>query len=523
MRQTLKSIAFTSAVTLCFASPAISQKSPTVLRAVMQTDVKVLDPIFTGIYITRNYGYMVYDTLLALDESGKPVPEMLDNYKVSDNGLTYTFQLRSGLKWHDGAKVTPEDCIASVKRWMMNDGDGQVLATMLDKIEAVNENTFVIQMKEPTALLISALAKPSSRTPFMMPARIAATPPNQQISEYIGSGPFRLVLDKWQPGNKMVFEKFADYVPRAQPASNVAGGKKVNIDRVEWLAMPDPLQAVNALMAGEIDYIEQTPHDLLPLLKGDNSISVTNLDAIGNQILLRPNHLNPPFNNPKVREVLWYALNQSEILAATIGNKDYYRTCLAMFGCGTRLESFAGTDGKGFLAGNVEKAREMLKASGYNGETVVIMSPTDHPILSKTAPVVKQELEQVGFKVELRFLDWQTLNAARNDKTPGKWSLFPTYVAASDLIPTLAFVNMDCKTSEFGWPCEEGMKDLRLAYAKAATPEAQKIAAANIQKFAIEKSPYYFLGQFTLPSAFSNRIKDVVKGQIPVFWNMKLN
>ena len=253
----------------------------------MHSDLKIVDPIWTTAYITRNHGYMIYDTLFAMDEKGEIKPQMVEKYDESADKRTYTFTLRDGLFWHDGQPVTAEDCIASIKRWGARDAIGQKLMSFVDTMTAKDAKTFAIKLKEPTGLLIFGLGKPSSNVPFMMPKRVADTDPNTQISDFTGSGPFVFTKDEWKPGDKAVYVKFDKYKPRSEPASGLAGGKVVKFDRVEWLAIADQQQAVNALLAGEIDYIEQPPIDLLPLLKGDSNVKLVNYNPLG------PVHLAP--------------------------------------------------------------------------------------------------------------------------------------------------------------------------------------------------------------------------------------
>ena len=242
------------------AAPALAQ---TTLRAVMHSDLKILDPIWTTAYIVRNHGYMIYDTLLAQDEKGEIKPQMVEKYEAAADGKGYTFTLRDGLLWHDGKPVTSEDCIASIKRWAVKDSLGQKMMTFVDSIDAVDAKTFTIKLKEPTGLVLLGLSKPSSNVPFMMPKRVAETDPNKQIEDFTGSGPFVFVKDEWKPGDKTVYVKFDKYKPRAEPASGLAGGKVAKVDRIEWRAISDAQQAINALRKGEIDYIEQPSHDLL--------------------------------------------------------------------------------------------------------------------------------------------------------------------------------------------------------------------------------------------------------------------
>src|SRR3954452_20901905 len=187
-----------TAAAVALAATTAAAQAETTLRAVMHSDVKIVDPIWTTAYIVRNHGYMIYDTLFAMDEKGEIKPQMVDKYDVSGDKLTYTFTLREGLLWHDGKPVTADECIASIKRWGAKDALGQKLMTFVESMTAGDEpRTFTIKLKDPTGLLIFGLGKPSSAVPFMMPKRVAETDPNTQISEFIGSGPFVFKTDEW--------------------------------------------------------------------------------------------------------------------------------------------------------------------------------------------------------------------------------------------------------------------------------------------------------------------------------------
>src|SRR5665213_3464720 len=365
---------------LCFAAaalaaalavfPAISPANAKTIVAVMHSDLRVIDPGFTTAYITRDHGYMVYDTLLAMDENFKVQPQMAD-WKISDDKLTYTFTLRDGLKWHDGAPVTAEDCVASLKRWARNDSMGQKLMDFTASIEATDPKTITLKLKEPYGLVLESIGKPSSFVPFMMPKRLAETPLDKPVPELIGSGPFKFVQAEFQPGVKAVFEKNKDYVPRKEPPSWTAGGKVVKVDRVEWITMADAQTAVNALQAGDIDFMENPSFDILPVLAANPDIKVETLNKLGFQTLGRMNFLFPPFDNVKVRRAALKAVNQKEVLDALVGNPEYYKTCGAVFVCGTPLATDVDSDTIVKGTGMAEAKKE-LAASGYDGTPVVL-------------------------------------------------------------------------------------------------------------------------------------------------------
>ena len=519
-RRSTLAIAAAAVAAIGFAVPAHAQQT---LRAVMHSDLKILDPIWTTAYIVRNHGYMIYDTLFSQDEKGEIKPQMVEKYDVSADKLTYTFTLRDGLTWHDGAPVTAEDCVASLNRWSKKDALGQKLFSFVGGLEAKDAKTFVLTLKEPTGLVLTALGKPSSNVPFMMPKRVAETDPNAQISDFTGSGPFIFKRDEWRPGDKTVYVKNPNYKPRAEPASGLAGGKIAKVDRVEWRAISDHQQAVNALLAGEIDYIETPKHDLLPILKADANIKLWDYNPLGNQYTFRPNQLQKPFDNPKVRQALWYAFNQKDFLDAVIGDPDYYKLCKAMFVCGTTLATEKGMEG--LLESNVKKAQELLKEAGYDGTPIVLMHSTDLDVLSNLAPVAKSLMEKVGFKVDMQSMDWQTVVARRAKKDPanaGGWHAFLTSWVAADITnPVMAaFFNSACDKALFGWPCDAEMEKLRDQFARETDPAKQKAVAEAVQVQATKMTSHIHLGQWYQPIAARRSVAGILTTPVPVFWNI---
>jgi peptide/nickel transport system substrate-binding protein len=503
------------------AAPALAQ---TTLRVVMHSDLKIVDPIWTTAYITRNHGYMVYDTLFAMDARGEIRPQMVDRFDVSPDKLTYTMILRDGLSWHDGTPVTAEDCAASIKRWAAKDSMGQKMLSFVKDVQVVNPKTFRITLKEQTGLVLSALGKPSSNVPFMMPKRVADTDPNTQISDFTGSGPFVFKRDEWKPGDKAVYVKFAQYKPRPEPPSGLAGGKVAKVDRVEWRAISDHQTAINALLAGEIDYIESPPHDLYPVLKKDANIKLVNLNPLGNQYTFRFNTLSKPFDNAKVRQAVLYALNQEDFLKAVIGDPAYYKVCKSLFPCGTPLESTKGLEG--LLESNFEKSKALLKEAGYDGTPIVLMHSTDLAVLANLAPVAKSLMEKGGFKVDMQSMDWQTLVARRAKKDPpaqGGWHAFLTsWVAADILNPVMAgFLNSSCDKAMFGWPCDKEMEALRDQFARETNPAKQKAIAEAVQVRLTQYPTHVPLGQWYGAAAMPKSVDGMIEAPVTVFWNIE--
>ncbi len=506
------------------ALPAWAQAKT--ITAVMHSDLRVIDPIITTAYITRDHGYMVYDTLLAMDSNFKVQPQMA-NWKVSDDRLTYTFTLRDGLKWHDGKPVTAEDCVASLKRWGARDGMGQKLMDFTASIEATDEKTITLKLKEPYGLVLESIGKPSSVVPFMMPKRIAETPPDKAIPEQIGSGPFKFVQAEFQPGVKAVYEKNKDYVPRSEPPSWTSGGKVVKVDRVEWITMPDAQTAVNAIQSGDIDFIENPSFDLLPLLEANKDMKVDTLSKLGFQTVGRMNFLHPPFDNVKVRRAAFLAIKQKDVLDALVGNPKYYEICGAVFGCNTPLATDVGSET--LVKGNgLAEAKKLLAESGYDGTPVVIMAPGDVVTLKAQPIIVAQQLREAGFKVDLQATDWQTVVTRRASQKPpkeGGWNMFFTNWAGPDVLNPVANLSLSGRGKAtggwFGWFEDAKIESLRDAFVRAESPDEQKKIAAEIQKEVYEKVAYIPLGQYEAPSVWRKELTGIVGGPAtPVFWNI---
>jgi peptide/nickel transport system substrate-binding protein len=497
----------------------------TTITAVMHSDLRVIDPIMTTAYITRDHGYMVYDTLLATDANFKVQPQMAD-FKVSDDRLTYTFTLRDGLKWHDGTPVTAEDCVASLQRWGKRDGMGQKLMDFTGSLEATDAKTITLKLKEPYGLVLESIAKPSSLVPFMMPKRLAETPGDKAIPEQIGSGPFKFIQAEFQPGVKAVYEKNKDYVPRKEPASWTSGGKVVKVDRVEWVTMPDAQTAVNALQSGDIDFMENLPFDMLPVLEGSPDIKIDVLNKFGFQTLGRMNFLYPPFDNVKVRRAALLAMNQKDVLDALVGNAKYQKICGAVFVCGTPLDTDVGAET--LVKGNgMAEAKKLLAESGYDGTPIAVMAPGDVTTLKAQPVVAAQLLREAGFKVDLQATDWQTVVTRRASQKPikeGGWNMFFTNWVAADVSNPVVNVSVGGRGKNggwFGWAEDARIEQLRDQFARASTPDEQKKIAAEIQQENYDKVIYIPLGQYLVPSGWRKSLSGVLDGPAtPVFWNM---
>jgi peptide/nickel transport system substrate-binding protein len=509
-------------VALTFAIAGTAQAQST-LRVVNHSDLKILDPVWTTAYIVRNHGYMIYDTLFALDGNLEVKPQMVEKWTVSADKLTWTFTLRDGLEFHDGTPVTSEDVVPSLKRWAVRDPLGQLLWTKVTEVKAIDARIFQIQLKAPTGIMLQALGKPSGNA-FIMPRKVAETDPMKQIDDYTGSGPFIFVKSEWKPGDKTVYVRNPKYKPRGEPASGLAGGKLAKVDRVEWVAISDQLTAMNALLKGEIDMIESPQHDLFKVMAADANIKLVNLNRWGNQYIFRFNQLFKPFDNPKIRQALLYAFNQKDFLDGVIGDAKWYKTCKAMFMCDTPYASTKGWDDK--LDSNFAKARELLKEGGYDGTPVVLMHSSDLYVLANLAPVAKSLMEKAGMKVDMQSMDWQTVVSRRARKDPpdkGGWNAFLTSSASVDIVDPLAntYINAAGDGAWFGWPKDDQLLKLREAFAEETDEPKRKAIAEAMQVRVAENPTHIFAGQWYAPVALRKNVTGNLESPVTIFWNIE--
>ena len=518
-------VALLAGLVLLASLPVTHARSESILRIVPHADLKNIDPIWTTAYITRNHGYMVYDTLFALDENLEVQPQMVDHWSVSADGLTWRFVLRDGLRWHDGTPVTAADCVASIRRWSARDGMGQKLADATRELRVIDARTFALELAAPYGLVLESLGKISSNVPFMMPERHAATDPFEQVPDALGSGPFIFVKDEWVPGAKVVYVRNPDYVPRAEPATFAAGAKAAKVDRVEWHYIPDSATAMNALMAGEVDYFELPPHDLLPILEAAPGVVIEKSRSARGPGLA-PDEPSPPALRRPTRPRGGPLAHRPGALHAGGSRKPGLLPHLpAVLACGTPYESAVGSEA--LVGHDVEKAKALLAAAGYDGSPVTILQPTDIAILNSASLVTAQALRDAGFVVELQAMDWSTLTSRRPITDPpsqGGWNLFHTWALAVDVANPVANIAISGGCRErawFGWPCDDEIEQLRDAFAR--TPDAldRHDLAKRIQARALEIVTHGLYGQWSNPVAYRDSLRGLIKSPVQFFWNIE--
>jgi len=521
-------------VMAAMAGAGVSLAAPTVARAaesqvlkfIPQADLTILDPIWTTAYVTRNHGLLVFDTLFGIDGQFRPQLQMLESASEEEDGRLWRLRLRQGLRFHDGTPVRAQDCIASIRRWAVRDPFGQALLAVTDTMTAADDRTFLIRLKQPFPLLPDALGKAASPIPAIMPERLAMTDPFTAVTEMVGSGPYRFLPAERVPGARVVYERFADYVPRPSGRAEwLAGPKIAHFERIEWHVIPDPATAAAALQSGEVDWWEQPTFDLLPLLAAHPDIAVVRLDPTGFPSMLRFNHLWPPFDNPEIRRALLGAVSQTDEMMAVAGTDPaHFRVPVGFFPPASPMASSAGLEAL-TAPRDPEKVKAALRAAGYRGEKVVALLATDFPVLNAMGMVGIDMLERVGLAVDVVATDWGSVVQRRAKKDPpgeGGWSVFFTSFSGLDQFTPATHVALrgNGKDAWFGWPTAPHLEELRAQWFKAPDLPAQQAICREIQRQAFIDVPYLPLGLYYQPTAHRRDLSGLLEG-MPLFWNVE--
>jgi peptide/nickel transport system substrate-binding protein len=506
------------------AAPTISRaQNERVLKFVPQADLTTLDPIFNTTAVTNNHAGLIFDSLYGLDAKYQPHPQMVEGHTVENNGLLWTMKLREGLCFHDGEPVLARDALASVRRWASRDVYGQEVLARSDEISAPDDRTLQFRLKRPFPNLPAALGKTGTPICAIMPERLAKTEGTKQVSEMVGSGPYRFLADERMAGARVAYARFEKYVPRPGGVlSRSAGAKIAHFDRVEWTVIPDQATAAAALMAGEVDWVDVTNNDLAPMMKRNRAIKVRHFQD-SNVAIMRFNWLQPPFDKPAIRRAILGAVNQEDFMIAAYGTDPAaWRTGVGYFNSDSPMASKEGLEA---LTGprDLAKVKRDLVAAGYTGERVVVLQPDDYPTLKAFAEVATDLLKQVGMNVHVQNADWGSISTRRANRGPldqGGWSVFLTGVDITLDPGEHRPLRANGARAWFGWPDSPKLEALRSQWLDTTDIAAQKAICAQIQRQAIEDVPYIPLGEYFTLTAHKADLTGFSPGP-PLFYGVR--
>jgi peptide/nickel transport system substrate-binding protein len=514
------------AAALGFSRPARAQRrDPRELRFITAVGLTVLDPIWTASLVTLNHAYAVYDTLYGIGQDLSPRPQMVAGHTVSDDGRVWQFQLREGLRFHDGEPVLARDAVASIRRWWKRDSFGQMVAEATDTLETADDRSFRFKLKKPFPQLLVALSRVGALACFVMPERHALTDPYMQVKDAVGSGPYRFLKDEFNPGSRAAYARFDGYVPRPEPAERTAGGKVAHFERITWATMSDSATAANAIRAGEMDWWEAVPADLHGLLGKARDVVLQPKDPYNWYGIARFNHLQPPFNNRALRRALLQAVHQEDYMHAAFGDdRAVWRTCRAMMPCGVKDVTELGQADMPGLA--QEAARKAVAVSGYNGQRTVVLAPMDYPQLGAFGIVTADLLSRIGMNVDFQPMDWGTMIARLANREPvekGGWSLFHTSGSMASMTnPALnLYIRGQGTKGWSGWYDKPEVEQIAQEWLDTPEDVSQRELFDRMQRVLFDDPPLLPLGQYGVYTARRADITGILDGSGSYPWNIR--
>ena len=378
--------------------------------------------MFSLFYVVNAVATQIYEGLYGWDGNLESQPRLAESFTTNDDGTEYTFQLRSGMQFHNGEVFTSADAIASISRWRDAGTPAAGIVRRFtddDALQAVDDTTFTWTFNEPLGSVIFILGMPHGLMP-MIPESLAATPFTEPTPENIGTGAYKFV--EWLQGDRVVLERHDNYYPRSEPSSPgaYAGENIAYLDTLTFLEVPDEEAKVAGLWTGMWDVVDGAALEFFQRLTDSPHVEVAPYKP-GNRSNVYLNPHIPPFSNLKGRQALMTGIDVEDLMFA-LGPKDLWITCPALYFCGTLLATSAGAwfdvelaDGStatiGYDFGNMALARQLLAESDYAGETAVILNPTDHGTITPLGPVLKSVMEEIGYVVEMPALDWATVTS----------------------------------------------------------------------------------------------------------------
>lgn len=487
-----------------------------VIKVAIDADPATLDWMSSPASATTTVAYHIFEQLFALDQNLTVKPMLAKEYKVSDDHKTYTIQLREGVKFQDDSTMVADDVVASMKRWGTLSGVGRGLFTKIADVKATGEHAVEIKLKEPYAPLITNLAE-TSQAMAVMPAKIANAAGKNPIDtdKLIGTGPYQ--FDSWKRGQQIVLKRFDGYVSRDEDWGGLAGKKVAYADQIELNVVKDTQVRLSGLQTGQFDYAVRMPKDLYDQLNSLPGVKpeITRPDS---WITVVPDKSQPPFNDVRLRQAINYALNKEQIGLATYGPPEFFEMDGSIFFPDQKdLYTKEGTES--YNAYNPEKAKQLMKEAGYNGEPLKMVATNSFDDHYHSAQVVMQQLKDVGFNVDLQFFEWATFLNTVTEENKGKFDLFVTgFPPAYDLTGVLWIA-----PSFPGWYQSEKMSALVNQWTKTLDPAEQKRLLGEVNKTFYEEVPVIKMVNEIGLEAISDRLQGNKSWLSYRFWNVGIS
>ncbi len=482
-------------------------------RIALYSEPPTLDTTWTTAIIVVVPAQHIFEYLFAYDSQFEVQPMLADSFEVSDDGLSYTIALREGVTFHDGAEVTADDVVASLQRWGELSGEGVSTFERVEEIAATDPATVTITMSSPFAPLISYLAGPAGAGAIIIPAALAEAAGVERLEEYVGTGPYKFV--EHIPDRHVKLERFEEYIARDEPADGFAGRRTAYFDELEFIPVPDAAARIAGVETGDYHWAEEVTRDEYARLQDHPDIDALLIKPLRSMNIVF-NKQAGPMSNVQLRQAALYALDCEAIMTAGFGPQEFWRVDVSLMPPETMWFSEAGVEK--YNTGDLDMARQLVEESGYNGELIRWMAPSDREDYFGVALTGTQQLQEIGLNVEAVSMDWGTLVERRTE--PAEYEIFNTGFSFTPEPTTLSFIPDDWP----GWWVSEE-KDTALAPLMEETdPEARKVLWEEFQALVYEQVPIVKTGEFFGLSIKRKALQgeNLPVSSFPIFWNQWL-
>ena len=510
-RHALAALASALATLAILSSPPAAQESPRgggVLKVAMIGEPPTLDLHWTTAVITQEITFHVYESLFTYDAGYAPIPMLAESYTMAPDGRRYTIALRKGVRFHNGKEMTSADVVASLNRWGRVATTGKAVWRAVEAVEAKDAYTVVIHLKEPSGSLLYALASPNNGAAIHPKETIAAAG-DGQLKEFVGTGPYRFV--EHRPDRYIKLARFKEYAARSEAPNGYGGRRTAYLDEILFIPVPDVAVRLAGVETGEYHFASSINQDKYDGIRGRADITAAAVKPYG-WITVVPNHKQGVMANKKIRQALQAVLDMEPIMAGGVGNKDFYRLSGTLFY--PEQPAFYTTAGvTGYDLKNKDRARALLKEAGYTGQPVRWVTTKEYDWMYNTAVMAKQQMEEVGFVVDLQVVDWATLVQRRNK--PDLFDLFSTgFTFSPD--PALT-ASLQCNWP--GWWCLEEKDRLMAEMARETDPRKRRALIERVQALFYEDVGRIKLGDYYQLQAMRKDLRGFKPGPFLYFWN----
>lgn len=493
-------------------APAEKPDTETKLTVAYSVNPPNLDPHMSTAMATAEISRNIFEQLVTIDSKFQVQPMLAESYEVSQDLKNLTFHLRKGIKFHNGKEMKAEDVVASVTKWAKTSAVGKAEFTNA-AFETPDDYTVIIKLQNPSSFAIMVLASPMQFC-GIMPKEIAESAGSSGVTEYIGTGPFK--LKDWEDDQYVTLIKYDEYQALTAPADGLAGKKEALVDILDIKIVKDVSTRVSGVQTGLYDIAIAITRDTAEQLKSDSNLKLATSEyGFPYLVFNRDEEVYKGFfTNIKARQAVAAALNMKDLMLPFCMNETYYSLSPSLVPESHAWYNEAGSEI--YNQNNPEKAKQLLSEAGYNGQELVFLVSRAYDNQYMPSLVIKDRLESIGVKVKLVEYDWTTYLEKRRDLS--SWDMAMTSYPWDPNPAAYAF--LDSKNSMNGKISTPDIDALREKIRLTGNSEEQKRYFAELQAAFWDYLPGVKIGDYRNVHIVRSKTDGFIYFLGPVLWNV---